>query len=72
MRRLGLAALAMLLATQTANAVVANCRNTGGFDAWLAAFKREAVAQGVSAQAIAAASPWLAFEQRLFVNRTAI
>src|ERR1041384_612023 len=31
------------------------CRNTGSFDAWLAAFKKEAESQGISRQAIAAA-----------------
>jgi lytic murein transglycosylase len=42
-----------------------NCRNTGNFDKWLAEFKREAAAQKISAAAIAAASPFLTFDQRI-------
>ena len=44
---------------------MAACRNTGSFDKWLADFKREAAAQKISAAAIAAASPYLTFEQRI-------
>ncbi len=43
----------------------ANCRNTGSFERWLADFKREAAAQGISASAIAAASPYLVLDQRI-------
>jgi len=43
----------------------ANCRNTGSFERWLADFKREASAQGTSASAIAAASPYLVLDQRI-------
>ena len=43
----------------------ANCRNTGSFEAWLADFKKEALAKGVSAPAIAAASPYLVLDQRI-------
>ena len=42
-----------------------NCRNTGAFDPWLAAFKREALAQGISQAALAAASPYLVLDQRI-------
>jgi lytic murein transglycosylase len=42
-----------------------NCRNTGNFDRWLADFKKEAVAQGISAAAINAASPYLVLDQRI-------
>ena len=42
-----------------------NCRNTANFDQWLAEFKREAAASKISASAIAAASPYLKFEQRI-------
>ena len=47
MRRLGLAIVAALIARAPASAQ-ANCRNTGNFDRWLADFKREALAQGIS------------------------
>jgi lytic murein transglycosylase len=43
----------------------ANCRNTGSFDRWLADFKKDAAAQGISAAAIAAASPYLVLDQRI-------
>ena len=65
MRLIAWIATALLLATNAANAAVANCRNTGSFDAWLAGFKRDAVAQGISQQAIAAASPDMVLDQRI-------
>jgi lytic murein transglycosylase len=65
MRLFGGVVAALLLACTAANAQAAICRNTGSFDAWLAAFKREAAAQGISAQAIAAASPAMVLDQRI-------
>src|ERR1700744_3482822 len=38
------------------------CRNTGSFDVWLAAFKKEAAAQGVSQRAISAALDGVTFD----------
>jgi lytic murein transglycosylase len=38
------------------------CRNTGSFEAWLAAFKKDAEAQGVSRQALAAALDGVTFD----------
>ncbi|HSL80377.1 MAG TPA: lytic murein transglycosylase [Pseudolabrys sp.] len=49
-------------------AEAATCRNTGNFDTWLASFKKEALAQGISPSVLAAASPYLQFEQRI-INR---
>ena len=49
-------------------AAAATCRNTGNFDKWLADFKKEALAQGISPSVLAAASPYLQFEQRI-INR---
>ena len=43
----------------------ANCQNTGSFDVWLANFKKEALAKGISPSAIAAASPYLVLDQRI-------
>ena len=40
----------------------ARCRNTGSFDAWLSAFKREAAAQGISQRAISAALDGVTFD----------
>ncbi len=53
------------LAPAPAAAQNANCRNTGSFDRWLADFKKEALAQGISAAAINAASPYLELDQRI-------
>jgi lytic murein transglycosylase len=67
--RIGLAcaAAAGLLAgaPTTGLAQNANCRNTGSFDRWLADFKKEALAQGISPAAINAASPYLVLDQRI-------
>jgi lytic murein transglycosylase len=60
------AVLTMLLAgVPTAAFGQANCRNTGAFEPWLASFKKEAAAQGISQAAIAAASPYLVLDQRI-------
>jgi lytic murein transglycosylase len=56
---------AALMATGSAAAAPANCRNTGSFDAWLATFKQEAEKQGIARGAIAEASPYLVYDQRI-------
>jgi len=56
---------AMLIGLPSIALGQANCRNTGSFEAWLADFKKEALAKGVSAPAIAAASPYLVLDQRI-------
>jgi lytic murein transglycosylase len=60
-------ALAILIAIPNASASAANvdCRTSGSFEAWLARFKQQAAAQGISASAIAAASPYLVYDQRI-------
>jgi lytic murein transglycosylase len=70
MRRIYLGLALPLLALITVGAPTSavgqpNCRNTGSFEQWLAEFKREAAAQKISASAIAAASPFLTYEQRI-------
>src|SRR5262245_65116476 len=57
--------LALLMAVPTAAFGQANCRNTAAFEPWLANFKKEAAAQGISQAAIAAASPYLVLDQRI-------
>src|SRR5579864_4683670 len=52
----------MLVATA---AVAADCRTAGSFETWLARFKAEAAAQGISRSAIEAASPYLVYDQRI-------
>lgn len=46
----------------------APCRTSGSFDAWLAQFKQEAAAAGVSQRTLAAAAPYLVYDQGI-VNR---
>ena len=60
-----LAAACAVLATHGATAAPANCHNSGSFDAWLAKFKQEAEAQGISRAALAAAAPYLVLDQRI-------
>ena len=52
-------ALGALLA---APANAATCHNTGSYERWLEAFKREAVAQGISPRVVADASPSMTFD----------
>jgi lytic murein transglycosylase len=56
---------ALLGLVPTAAWAQANCRNTGSFEAWFADFKKEALAKGISQSALAAASPYLVFDQRI-------
>ncbi len=65
MRRTAAVLAALLVAVPTAALGQANCRNTGAFEPWLAAFKKEAAAKGISQAAIAAASPYLVLDQRI-------
>ena len=61
-------AAALTLWSITASTPVAaavDCRTSGSFDAWLARFKAEAAAQGISRSAIDAASPYLVYDQRI-------
>jgi lytic murein transglycosylase len=55
----------MLMGAPTAAFAQANCRNTANFDAWLAAFKKEALAKGVSQSALTAAAPYMVLDQRI-------
>jgi lytic murein transglycosylase len=65
-KAIGLAcALAMLVGAPTAALAQANCHNTGNFEAWLAAFKKEALAKGVAPSALAAAAPYMVLDQRI-------
>ena len=60
------AVLAALLTAAPASALgQANCRNTAPFEPWLASFKKDAAAQGISQSTIAAASPYLVLDQRI-------
>jgi len=61
------AVLAALLASLPLPAAAQNagCKTNGTFDRWLADFKKDAIAQGISPAAIAAASPFLVYDQRI-------
>jgi lytic murein transglycosylase len=61
------AAVAGVLVAAAAPALAqnANCRNSGSFERWLTDFKKEALAQGISATAVNAASPYLVYDQRI-------
>ena len=64
MRRTALKLAAVLLVALVAGPAMAapRCRNTGSFERWLEAFKKEALAQGISPQIMAEAAPDLTFD----------
>jgi lytic murein transglycosylase len=64
-RLFGASAFAAALFAASAATAATDCRTSGSFEAWLARFKGEAVAQGVSRGAIDAASPYLVYDQRI-------
>ncbi len=49
----------------TAASAAGPCQTSGAFESWLERFKQEAVAQGISRSAIAAAAPYLVYDQRI-------
>src|SRR5262249_35885322 len=55
----------LVMGAPTAAFGQANCRNTAAFEPWLANFKKEAAAKGISQATIAAASPYLVLDQRI-------
>jgi lytic murein transglycosylase len=58
-------AFAAALLAATAASAATDCRTSGSFEAWLARFKTEAAAQGISRGAIEAAAPYLVYDQRI-------
>ena len=51
-------------------ASAAPCHTSGSYDAWLAAFEREALAQGISQRTISAAAPSLTYDQKIvYIDR---
>ena len=59
------AIVCLVAACLAGGAAAAPCRTGGPYDKWLAEFEREAMAAGVSQQAIAAAAPYLTYDQRI-------
>jgi lytic murein transglycosylase len=64
-RRIAGTALWSLVVLASPAAQAAPCRTSGSYDAWLAGLEREAVAQGISQRAIAAAAPALTYDQHI-------
>jgi lytic murein transglycosylase len=62
MRKTAMKWTAVVLAVLLAGPAMARCRNTGSFDVWLAQFKKDALAQGISPSVLAAAAPDLTFD----------
>lgn len=58
-------AFGMELAATNAALAAAPCRTSGSYDAWLAAFEREGLANGVSQRTITTAAPSLTYDQRI-------
>jgi lytic murein transglycosylase len=57
-------------ASAAGSASAAPCHTTGSFDTWLAAFERDAAAQGISQRAISAAAPSLTYDQKIvYIDR---
>jgi lytic murein transglycosylase len=56
---------ALLLGLPGAAHAQPNCHNTGAFEPWLAAFKKEAAAKGISPAALAQAAPYMVYDQRI-------
>ena len=57
-----LVAVAALGAAVAEPAFAATCRNTGSYERWLEDFKKDAIAQGISARVVAEASPSMTFD----------
>jgi lytic murein transglycosylase len=53
-----------------ASSATAPCHTTGTYDAWLAAFERDALAQGISKATLAAVAPDLTYDQKIvYIDR---
>jgi lytic murein transglycosylase len=62
MRKSAMIWAVVLLAMLLAGPATARCRNIGSFNVWLAQFKKDALAQGISPRVLAAAAPNLTFD----------
>jgi membrane-bound lytic murein transglycosylase B len=57
-------------APAAATAAAAPCRTTGSYEAWRAAFEREALAKGISQRTIYAVAPHLTYDQKIiYIDR---
>jgi lytic murein transglycosylase len=55
-------AVVLLVMAMAGPAMAARCRNTGSFEKWLADFKQEALAKGISPRVLAEAAPDMTFD----------
>ena len=62
MRKTALKWTAVVLVVLMAGPAMARCRNTANFSQWLAAFKQEALANGISPRVLAEAAPDMVFD----------
>jgi len=63
--RFALAAACAFSVFVAAPVSAAACRNTGNFESWLAGFRQEAAAQGISPQTLAEAAPYMTLDKRI-------
>jgi lytic murein transglycosylase len=70
MRNAALTVMAGLIGATLAGQAAAapRCQNTGSFEVWVDAFKKDAVRQGISPKVVAAVAPELTFDQSV-INR---
>ena len=59
---------AALIALSALPALAQACRNPGNFDGWLAEFRREATAAGISQNTLAAAAPYLSYDVNIIAK----
>jgi lytic murein transglycosylase len=66
MNQAGLALAFLLVAgAHGALAATATCHNTGSFEAWLAKFKQDAAAQGITRAALGEAAPFMTYDAHI-------
>ncbi len=58
--KLAVAVIGVMCASQAM--ATPRCQNTGSYERWLEVFKKDALAQGISANVIAEASPYMTFD----------
>ncbi len=59
---------AALVVLSALPALAQACRNAGNFDSWLAEFRREAAAAGISQNTLAAAAPYLSYDVNIIAK----
>ncbi|KAB2849269.1 MAG: lytic murein transglycosylase, partial [Hyphomicrobiaceae bacterium] len=65
MTALNRVAMAAVLALTSGAAVAADCKNAGSFEKWLQEFRKEALAEGITASTLASAAQYLQFDRSI-------